>query len=139
MNLAYSRLKEFLPELNERTHTPRDFWRQIERTGANVVHKAQKKRGYYATNGKEDYIFLAQDLADELWLEAAFHEMVHLILHFPCAFLFSKQQTEARSLALIALLPQTDLPRLVRIYAHLETGEQLLVYERLKVLEFYNL
>jgi len=141
MLLAFQLLKNgFLPDLNERSHTSDDFWHITDRKKCEVFEMRLRKKGYYITNGRdEDYIFLKYRLRELAWLEAAFHEMIHLLMHIPIKYLHRRHQKEARAFALIAMFPQKDLPRLVADYAHLDEFTQYLLYKRLKILKDYGL
>ena len=134
MYFALTRIKYYLPDLNERRLLASDFWSICDRQRCQVFEIPLENGGYYLTNGRDDYIFLSLYMREFIWLETAFHEMIHLLLHYPADFLLQKQQNEARALALIAMMPQKDLPALAREYDQLDTDLQFLFHKRLQVL-----
>lgn len=139
MLLTFRILKNSLPELNNRRYTSADFWNVTTAKKCEVVEMRLKKKGYYLTNGRENYIFLKYRLRELAWLEAAFHEMIHLLVHHPCKFLHQRHQKEARAFALIAMFPQKDLPRLAAEFGQLDDFTQFLIYKRFKILKDYGL
>jgi len=133
MYLSYIRLRKFIPLLNVRPLTEADFYAMTDRLGIKVHMMPLEVNGYYLPYRKqvkrgplkgkvemEPHIHINQALTGYYWLETAYHELVHYLLHLPlyagdaqfsrllsktrCRIL-SKQEHEARSLALIALIP----------------------------------
>jgi hypothetical protein len=139
MLLTFDILKASLPELNSRRYTAEDFWQVTTQKRCEVYERKLKKKGYYATNGREHYIFLKHRLRELAWLEAAFHEMIHLLVHHPCHFLKRRHQTEASAFALIAMFPEKDLPELVSQWDQLDEFTHFLLYKRLQILERYGI
>lgn len=138
MYFAFTRVKYYLPEFNERRLVANDFWSVCDRQNCEVFEIPLENGGYYLTNGTDDYIFLNSYLREFIWLETAFHELVHLLLHYPAKFLLQKQQNEARACALIAMMPQKDLARLASEYDELGPDLQFLFRKRLEVLSATN-
>ena len=139
MILTFHLLKKWLPELNSRRYTAEDFYSIVNRKECDVVEMHLKRKGYYVTNGKEDYIFLKNRLRELAWLQAAFHEMIHLLMHVPCKFLKRRHEREAQVFALIAMFPEHELPQLVLEYDTFDPFTQFLIRKRLKVLQRYGL
>lgn len=139
MLFAFDCAKKVIPQLNVTRIIAKDFWNVCEIKRCDVTEMELDKPGYYVTDGKEDYIFLDHRLREYKWLIAAFEELFHLIVHFPCDFLLEKQQIEAKTLAIVAMIPQPELFRLLRVYEQLEREMQFLVYKRLQVFHKYQL
>lgn len=139
MLLTFDILKNALPDLNRRRFTADDFWQITDARQCEVFELRLKKKGYYLTDGRENYIFLKCALRELAWLEAAFHEMIHLLVHYPCKFLYRRHQTEARAFALIAMFPKDDLPQIVREMSSFDEFTQYLIYKRLQILDRYGL
>jgi Zn-dependent peptidase ImmA (M78 family) len=140
MLLTFDILKtNYLPDLNRRKYTADDFWQITSKKQCAVFEMRLRKKGYYATNGRENYIFLKYRLRELAWLEAAFHELIHLLIHHPCKFLHRKHQKEARAFALIAMFPKDELPQIVAEFGTFDEFTQYLIYKRLKILDKYGL
>jgi hypothetical protein len=121
----------------EKSHSAKDFWRIVESLPVYISEIYLKKPGYYAVIDvppRIDFIFLKYNPAYYQWLEAAFHELVHFFLHHPCDGTVCKDQREAEELALILMIAERDLPRLVLEYSWQVEEKQMLIYRRLKVL-----
>lgn len=109
MRLAFDKLKSLIPALNTRPLTEADFWFATERYDIQVFEIPLRRNGYYVYEDGDDYIFLRSTLQGILWLETANHELMHALLHCPAAEFHDKQQAEADTLALIAMMPIGDL------------------------------
>lgn len=109
MNLAISRIKEIIPYFNEKPLTENDFWQICEREQIQVVETNLVVNGFYYEGQKRKIICLNKALQGLAWLESAFHELAHYFLHAPPPH--DRQEREARAIALIAILPRTDLEK----------------------------
>lgn len=110
MKLSFPKIIEAFPEFNRRAHTPLDFWQTIERRSIDVLERKQKKRGYYAADVVVgDFIFIDSRLKSFLWLDVAYHELTHALLHIPSPFLADKHQFEAKAFSLMMICPVSEL------------------------------
>jgi hypothetical protein len=109
MMLSYSRIKSLVPDYNRRCFTRHSILALTRKYNCEFVEKPLKKPGYYVTDCGGDIIFVDSRLKSHFWFEVAFHEIVHLLIHYPCDFLHSKQQFEAENLALIFMIPKAKL------------------------------
>lgn len=124
MNLAISRIKQLIPHFNEEALTEKDFWFLCEQENIRVVEADLIVDGFYFSDGRRSHIFLNSALRGVFWLENAFHEIAHHFLHTPPGC--ERHETEARAIALIAILPRHDLEK-----AALETDEYSEYAERI--------
>lgn len=141
MKLALLRIKEFLPEINERVITPaRIFEIFAERNITYCEADLQDSNGCYASAKGRDYVVLKRSLSYLLYYETLALETVHAILHdASAAFLLQKHKKEAETLSLVAMMPEPDLPRLCREAGSLDAETYYLLKKRLRVLERWQI
>lgn len=109
MLLAYSRIKTLVPEFNRRTFTRQNIFALVLKFNCEIFERIQRKAGYYVLDKDGDAILIDSRVSGIFWFEVAFHEIVHLLIHYPCDFLHSKQHFEAENLALVFLIPRRKL------------------------------
>lgn len=109
MMLAYSRIKQLVPEFNRATFTRRQIAALALKFNCEIYERKQKKFGYYVPDKSGDYIFIDSRISAPFYFEVLFHEIVHLLIHYPCEFLTRKQDFEAENLALVFLVPKRTL------------------------------
>ena len=139
MNLAFSALKKILPELNERVITPERILRVFLERNIEFYEIDLNKNGYYVLEQNQEYVFLKRALSQLLFHETLTHEMVHVGCHSFAPFLLRKNEIEAKTLALIGMMPETLLPQLVSDSHNLDGETYGLLKRRLRVLEFWRL
>lgn len=139
MFLTYRRLKYFLPELNEQVITPERIFEVFESLKVECAEIPLSRNGYYAVSDGANYVFLKRAMTALLLHETLAHECVHLLVHYPAAFLLSKHELEAEAFALVAMIPRTDLPRLNRIKHQLDDESYELLKRRNKVSEIWKI
>lgn len=149
MNLTLTRLLKSIPQLNRRALTEADFYKLClkERICVREMPLKENIYGYYTNLKGRAYIIINRNLPKLRWLEVAFHELGHHYLHAPVPqsvffnsqHLSHKQELEAQTLALLALIPQSTLKEL-------ETDEDLifdyplhLIEERIKLFRLYHI
>ena len=139
MNLAFSRIKQIIPSFNERVVSPTDLLRIFHERGIQYAELELNQNGYYVLHNGIDYVFIKERIKDLLYHQILCHEGVHALIHFPASFLLRKQQKEAEALALIAMIPITDLNYWLSIAGSLEKDEYELVERRLGIYKNYGL
>lgn len=122
MNLILTRLLKSIPHLNQRALTETDFYKlcRKERIAVKEIPLKENIYGYYTNLKGKCYIVINRNLPKMRWLEVAFHELGHHYLHAPVPQsvffnsqqLSHKQEFEAQTLALLALIPQSFLKTL---------------------------
>lgn len=103
MNLSLPKLTRVLPALNKRVLTESDFWQVCAAREIEVVERRMNKKGYYVPHQCGDLIFIDSRLKSFYWLEVAYHELFHALLHYPAPFLSGKHQFEADAFMIMAL------------------------------------
>lgn len=119
MNLILTRLFKSIPHLNRRQLTETDFYRLCRKERVNLREMPLRESiyGYYTNARGKAYIVINRSLPQLRWLEVAFHELGHHYLHAPVPQsvffdsqnLSHRQELEAQTLALLALIPKTTL------------------------------
>lgn len=122
MNLTLTRLLKSIPHLNRRALTEADFHKLCRRERITLVEMPLKSHlyGYYTNFMGKAVIVINRNLPPMRWLEVAYHELGHHYLHAPVPKsvffnsqnLTHRQETEAQTLALLALIPQPILKEL---------------------------
>lgn len=145
MNLILEKLKRKLPHLNRKIYGELDFYRlcRQEKVKVHELPLRENIQGYYSNYRGESYIVLNSRMAPAKRLEVAFHELGHHYLHQPVphsAFfnsqnLSNRQEIEAQSFALLALLPVTLLRQFEETPSLLEDYPPELIGQRLKLFE----
>lgn len=119
MNLILSRLIKSIPHLNSRKFNEADFHKLCKKERIKLAELPLKENifGYYTNVKGKAYIVINRNLSQIRWLEVAFHELGHHFLHAPVPNsvffdsqnLTHRQESEAQTLALLALIPRTTL------------------------------
>lgn len=122
MNLILTRLLKSIPHLNRRELTEVDFYKLCKKERIKLAEVPLKENiyGYYTNVKGKAYIVINRNLSKMRWLEVAFHELGHHFLHAPVPSsvffdsqnLTHRQELEAQTLALLALIPKTILEEL---------------------------
>lgn len=148
MNLIIKRLIEFIPHLNSRELTEDDFYKLCRREKVAVREMPLKENiyGYYTNLKGKSYIVINRNLSKMRWLEVAFHELGHHYLHAPVPQsvffnsqdLTHKQEVEAQTLALLALIPQPILQEIENDADVIFDYPLHLIEERIKLFHDYG-
>lgn len=130
MNLIVASLQRYLPELNKQVILPT---RILEVFGEQAIeHYLINMRGAgascYDTDTGRQYVFLNCTLRGILYQETLSYEAVHALCQHPAPFMKWRHEIEAEFIALVMMMPETDLPRLNRIKDQLDEES----YEYLK-------
>lgn len=122
MNLLIKRLLKSIPQLNRRELTESDFYKLCRKEKIQLGELPLQKTifGYYTNYSGKSYIIINSNLPKIRWLEVAFHELGHHYLHAPVPQsvffdsnrLSPKQEQEAQTLAVLALIPISVLQKL---------------------------
>ena len=137
MNLAISRIRQIIPHFNEKALTEKDFWLICEKENIRVVETRLFVDGFYFCEGASRFIVLNSALRGIFWLENAFHEIAHHFLHTPPRS--QRQETEARVIALIAILPRGQLEKAVTEADEFSEYAERILHERLEVLSKHGI
>ncbi len=137
MNLAISRIRQIIPHFNEQALTEKDFWLICEKENIRVIETRLFVDGFYYCDGRQNFIYLNSALRGIFWLENAFHEIAHHFLHTPPRS--QRQETEARAIALIAILPRGQLEELVSEADEFSEYAERILHERLEVLSIHGI
>jgi len=132
MNLAISRIRQIIPHFNEQALTEKDIWTICEKENIRVVETRLFVDGFYYCDGRRSHIYLNSALRGIFWLENAFHEIAHHFLHTPPRC--QRQETEARAIALIAILPRGQLEKAVTEADEFSEYAERILHERLQIL-----
>lgn len=119
MNLILRRLLRSIPHLNSRELTEADFHKICRKEKITLAEMPLKAHiyGYYTNIKGKAFIVINRNLPKPRWLEVAFHELGHHFLHAPVPTsvffnsqnLTHRQELEAQTLALLALIPTPTL------------------------------
>lgn len=137
MNLAISRIKQIIPHFNEQALTEKDFWLLCEKENIRVVEANLIVDGFYYSDGRRSHIYLNSALRGVFWLENAFHEIAHHFLHTPPRC--QRQETEARAIALIAILPRSQLEKAALESDDFSEYAERILHERVQILQQYGI
>lgn len=137
MNLAIKRIKEIIPHFNEKALTENDFWLIARREKITVVETNLFVEGFYYECEKGAFIYLSSSLRGIVWLENAFHELAHHFLHTPPRN--QRQETEARAIALMALIPAAALEKTIKEADEFTDYAGRILHERLQVFAAHGL
>ena len=145
MNLILEKLKQKLPQLNIRIYGEPDFYRlcRKEKVKVHELPLSENIHGYYSNYRGKAYIILNSRLELMKRLIVSYHELGHHYLHQPVLStvffdsqnLTNRQEIEAQSFALMALIPVTLLKQFEETPALLEDYPSELVAQRLKLYE----
>lgn len=146
MNILARKFESLNIGWNHRPLAEGDFYRLCRREKVKAVELPLRVPGFYMVCGGRRFIHLDSRLRGSRWLHTAFHELAHHYLHAPAsasvAKFFkltpnSKEEFEAEVFAVVALMPEPKLRRLLCEEiedAHLKE----IVHFRLKVLDTYG-
>jgi Zn-dependent peptidase ImmA (M78 family) len=122
MNLSLTKLFRCVPELNKRPLTDADLYRICRREKVKLHNIPLRVPGFYMVIRGKPHIYVNGSLRGVAWLLAAFHELGHHLLHAPphstVAYFYklkpnTKEENEAEAFALIALIPESLLLKLI--------------------------
>ncbi len=136
MNLAITRIKKIIPHFNEKPLDESDFWRIVRSEKITVVETDLFINGFYFECEKGAFIYLNSGLRGICWLENAFHELAHHFLHTPPGD--ERDEAEARTIALMALLPLSELEKAAVEADDFSEVAGRILHERLQVFAEYG-
>jgi Zn-dependent peptidase ImmA (M78 family) len=149
MNLSLENLIVHLPHLNKKIYGEADFFKLCRKERIKVAELSLKDniRGYYSNYRGRTFIIINKNLSRMKWLEVAFHELGHHFLHAPVPSsvffdsqnLSSKQEMEAQSFALLALIPITLLKQIEESPLLMEDYPIYLIEQRMKLFELFGI
>jgi len=131
---------------NEAPFTENDFYRLCRRVKIKPIEMPLRVPGFYMVCGGKRFIYLDSRLRGLRWLHTALHELGHYYLHAPAATATasffklkpnSKDEFEAEVFAVVALLPEPKLRRLLSDEIEDEYMKELMAF-RLRVLDTYG-
>lgn len=148
MKLILDKLKRKLPQLNIKIHGEADFYRLCRKEAMKVYEIPLRGGilGYYSNYRGKAHIILNSKINGLKRLEVAFHELGHHYLHAPVPksvffdsqSLSNKQEIEAQSFALLALVPVTLLEQIEQNPILLEDYPADLIEQRIKLFQNYG-
>lgn len=135
--------------LNRHVYSEDDAFRLCEEYGVDVIFEDMQQDGFYMKVQGKAAIHLRRGLRGIPLLYTLLHELAHHILHakryknaaFFCIDLQeSKQHHEAEAFALMAILPEPFLRRLLTadLLGELEGYPKKLIMKRLRLLDVYE-
>lgn len=141
MKLTFVSLQRYFPELNKEVISPR---RVMEVFGEHAIEfyiLGMDGRGSSATDTDtgQQYVFLSDTLRGVFYNETLAYETVHAFCHYPAKFMKWRHDLEAEFLALVMMMPATDLPRLNRVKHHLEAESYDLLVKRNRGKEIWKI
>lgn len=137
MNLAITRIKQIIPHFNEKSLNESDFWRIVRYEKITVVETDLFINGFYFECSKGAFIYLNSNLRGVIWLENAFHELAHYFLHTPPGS--QRQEEEASAIALMALLPISELEKAASEADDFSEVAGRILHERLRIFAAHGL
>lgn len=150
MIISYHLLKGHVPDLNERDHTEKDFWKILKRDRVRFEQADISVLGYYEIDEYgQEHIVINSQLTGAEWLRTAFHETTHHFLDYPISdeviklcrsmeVIQTRQEINAEALSLILMFSFPTLENYILtgdIPEHLEPY----IEERLRILEIYGI
>jgi Zn-dependent peptidase ImmA (M78 family) len=118
-NLSLSRVREVLPEFNEREYTEEHFWKLAKRFKIVVRFMPLVVDGYYEQRRGRHYIVVDSRLNGYKRVHTLWHEFCHYLLDVPqgqtalyrksCGDADDPREAFADAFALICMLPMTTL------------------------------
>lgn len=149
MYYTYRTLKHKIPELNERALDERDF-QLLCRRERIIVHSGSFPRAFISCYARDQqgraYILLSDKLRGALRLFFGLYELAHYFLHTPHhhtsyhLWLRShKDDFEAESLPLLAMLPARELPFIIDEYEHAGTFVKRMLQKRFHLLQNWQI
>ncbi len=122
MNLALRILQRAILDWNRRSLTLDDFYRICRRERIKVHEIPLRVPGFYMVDRGRAHLYLNSSLRGMEFLLAAFHELGHHFLHAPphrtVSYFYrqpanTKKEIEAQAFALIALIPDSLLKKIL--------------------------
>ncbi|MBA3241987.1 MAG: ImmA/IrrE family metallo-endopeptidase [Acidobacteria bacterium] len=135
--------------MNRRVFSELDVLCICEESGVEIKEVDIDQEGFYLKVQGKSTIYVNRKLGGTRWLYVILHELAHHLLHASnyqnAAFFFLKQQDskqhhEAEAFALLAMLPEPFLRRLLAgdLLSELEDYPKELVLKRLRLLDIYG-
>lgn len=135
--------------LNRHVFSESDALRICKESGVEIKEIDIEQDGFYLKVQGKATIYVKRDLAGLRWLYVVLHELAHHLLHasnYQNAAFFvhnlqdSKQHHEAEAFALLAMLPEPFLRRLLAgdLLNEMEDYPKELVIKRLRLLDTYG-
>lgn len=135
--------------LNRHVFSESDVHRLCEESGVEIKEVEIEQPAFYLKFQGKATIYVNRNLRGLRWLYIVLHELAHHLLHATrhqnAAFFFldlqnSKQHHEAEAFALLAMLPEPFLRRLLAgdLLNELEDYPKELVKKRLRILDLYG-
>ncbi len=117
MNLAFMKITRQVRIWNKRPLNTQDFYRICRRERVRVHELPLRVAGFYMVIKGKPHIYLNNRLRGLAWLQAAFHELGHHLLHAPvpgsstAAYFYqltpnTKEEKQAEAFAAVALIPE---------------------------------
>jgi Zn-dependent peptidase ImmA (M78 family) len=138
--------------LNRHVFTEADVRRLCAENGVEIIEEELDQEGFYLKMLGRAEIHVNSELRGLRWMYVVLHELGHHLMHAVrlenAAFFFlnegqqdSKQHHEAEAFALLALLPEPFLRRLLAgdLLNELEDYPKEIVLKRLRLLELYGI
>ncbi len=136
-------------KLNRRVFSLDDVYRICEELSVKIEESEIEQEGFYLKIQGNATIYVNNNLRGLRWLYVVLHELAHHLLHasnYQNAAFFcldrqdSKQHHEADAFALLAMLPEPFLRRLLAgdLLNELEDYPKELVIKRLRLLDLYG-
>jgi len=136
-------------QLNRHVFSDSDARRLCEDSDVEIIEAEIDQEGFYLKIQGKATIYVNNNLRGLRWLYVVIHELAHHLLHasnFQNAAFFchkqqdSKQHHEAEAFALLAMLPEPFLRRLLAgdLLNELEDYPRELVEKRLRLLDLYG-
>lgn len=136
-------------KLNRHVFSEADAYRICEESNVRIEEAEIEQQGFYLKVQGEATIYVNRNLRSLRWLYVVLHELAHHLLHassYQNAAFFcidrqdSKQHHEADAFALLAMLPEPFLRRLLAgdLLNELEDYPKELVQKRLRLLDLYG-
>ncbi len=141
MNLAVASIKRYLPELNKKVVST---GRILEVFGYHAIEfyiAKMEGRGCCVTDTdtERQFVFLNYTVRGVLFHETLGYEATHILIHEPAPFMKWRHEIEAEFIALMMMMPLTDLPRLNRIKHQLDDESYEYFMRRLKGRELWRM
>jgi Zn-dependent peptidase ImmA (M78 family) len=135
--------------LNRHVFSESDARRICEESDVEIKEIEMEQEGFYLKVQGKATIYINQDLRSIRWLYVVLHELAHHLLHASnyqnAAYFFlaaqdSKQHHEAEAFALLAMLPEPLLRRLLAgdLLNELDDFPRQLIEKRLRLLDLYG-
>ena len=136
-------------KLNRHVFSESDVRRLCEESGLEIKESDIEQKAFYVKFQGKATLYVNRDLRGIRWLYVVLHELAHHLLHAVnqqnAAYFFiegqdSKQHHEAEAFALMAMLPEPFLRRLLAGDLYDEMGDypKEIVEKRLKLLDLYG-